>query len=73
MQKQGLAPWTIRSVLTPLGRILGHAVRRGLINSNPMQGSSAANGRPWGGARCGSSPARRSAGYSTRPPTGIAP
>jgi integrase len=37
MQAGGSAPWTIRGVLTPLGRILGYAVRRGLLASNPMQ------------------------------------
>ena len=36
MQRAGYAPWTIRGVLTPLGRILGHAARRGVIASNPM-------------------------------------
>lgn len=37
MEKQGLEPWTIRGTLTPLGRILNHAVRRGLIPQNPYK------------------------------------
>jgi integrase len=37
MKANAKKPWTIRSVLTPLGRILGHAARKGKINSNPMQ------------------------------------
>jgi integrase len=37
MQARGYKPWTIRSVLTPFGRLLGHATRRGLIASNPMR------------------------------------
>ena len=37
MKADGKKPWTIRSVLTPLGRILGHAARKGKIGSNPMQ------------------------------------
>jgi integrase len=36
MREAGKAPWTIRGVLTPLGRILGSAARRGLIPSNPV-------------------------------------
>ncbi|MBA3401654.1 MAG: site-specific integrase [Actinobacteria bacterium] len=37
MKANGKKAWTIRSVLTPLGRILGHAARKGRIASNPMQ------------------------------------
>ncbi len=37
MQAAGYAAWTIRGVLTPLGRILRHAVRHGQLASNPMQ------------------------------------
>jgi integrase len=33
----GLAPGTIRGVLTPLGRVLGYATRRGLIPQNPAR------------------------------------
>jgi integrase len=36
MQQRGKAPWTIRGVMTPLGRLLGYAVRRGYLASNPM-------------------------------------
>jgi integrase len=36
MRAAGKAAWTIRGVLTPLGRILGSAARRGLIASNPV-------------------------------------
>ena len=36
MAGDGKKPWTVRSVLTPLGRILGHAARKGKIASNPM-------------------------------------
>jgi len=37
MGAQGSAPWTVRGALTPLGRILSHAARRGLIAGNPMR------------------------------------
>jgi integrase len=37
LRAQGLSGWTIRSILTPLGRVLGHAARRGLIPANPMR------------------------------------
>jgi integrase len=30
-------PWTINGVLTPIGRVLNHAARRGLIAENPMR------------------------------------
>lgn len=36
MRKRGYKGWTIRAALTPLGRSLGYAARRGLIGSNPM-------------------------------------
>jgi integrase len=36
MRTAGKKPWTIRGVLTPLGRVLGTAARRGLIASNPV-------------------------------------
>jgi integrase len=36
MQRRGFAGWTIRGVLTPLGRVLGNAARRGLIPTNPV-------------------------------------
>jgi integrase len=36
MQRNGYANWTIRGALTPLGRIMGYAVRRGIIPVNPM-------------------------------------
>jgi integrase len=36
MQEAGKKAWTIRSVSTPLGRILGSAARRGVIGANPM-------------------------------------
>lgn len=36
MRAAGKAAWTIRGVLTPLGRILSTATRRGLIASNPV-------------------------------------
>jgi integrase len=37
MQADGLKPWTIRAVITPLSRILGNAARRGMISSNPVK------------------------------------
>lgn len=37
MTAAGYKPWTIRAVLTPLSRILGHAARRGTIASNPVK------------------------------------
>jgi integrase len=36
-RRKGLAPWTIRSTLVPLGRCLNFAVRRGYIHDNPMR------------------------------------
>lgn len=38
MQAAGYAAWTILTVLKPLGKLLGHAVRRGQIGSNPVRG-----------------------------------
>jgi hypothetical protein len=35
LQAAGLKPWSIRAVMTPLSRILGHSTRRGTIGSNP--------------------------------------
>lgn len=35
-RENGYAGWSIRASLTPLGRILGYAARRGMIGSNPM-------------------------------------
>jgi integrase len=37
LEQAGLAGWTIRGILTPLGRILGYAARRGLIPDNPIR------------------------------------
>src|SRR5205807_7638962 len=37
LQAQGLAGWTIRGILVPLGRVLAHATRRGIITDNPMR------------------------------------
>ena len=37
MQHGGSKAWTIRTALTPLGRVLSYAARRGLIGSNPMR------------------------------------
>jgi len=37
MRGKGYAAWTIRGVLTPLGRIYSTAVRRGLAPSNPVR------------------------------------
>jgi len=37
MQKGGSEAWTVRTALTPLGRVLSYAARRGLIESNPMR------------------------------------
>jgi integrase len=36
-RKTGYAAWTIRGVITVLGRVLGHAARRGLIPENPVR------------------------------------
>ena len=36
LQASGLSGWTVQGILTPLGRILNHAARRGLIADNPM-------------------------------------
>ena len=36
MRERGLAAWTIRGTLTPLGRILAYGVRRGHLAANPM-------------------------------------
>ena len=37
LQTQGLAGATIRGILVPLGGILSHATRRGLIDDNPLR------------------------------------
>jgi integrase len=37
LQAAGLKPWSIRAVMTPLSRILGHSTRRGTIGSNPVK------------------------------------
>lgn len=37
LERGGKAPWTIRGVLTVLGRVLGSAERRGLIAANPVK------------------------------------
>src|SRR3954466_6485092 len=37
LQASGLSGSTVQGILTPLGRILNHAARRGLIADNPMQ------------------------------------
>src|SRR4051794_21806821 len=37
LERTGLAGWTIRGILTPLGRVLGYAARRGLIPDNPIR------------------------------------
>lgn len=38
LQRAGFAGTTIANVLVPVGRILDHAVRRGLIPANPVRG-----------------------------------
>jgi integrase len=42
LEQQGLSGWTVRGVLTPLGRILNYAARRGLIPDNPISRLEAA-------------------------------
>lgn len=37
MEADGYAGWTIRGVLTPFGRVLGNAARRGTIAANPIR------------------------------------
>lgn len=37
MERQGYAGWTIRGVLTVIGRVLGSAERRGVIAANPVR------------------------------------
>ncbi len=37
VQGKPFAGWTIRGVLVAIGRVLGHAARRGHINGNPVQ------------------------------------
>jgi integrase len=36
-QASGLAPWTRKGMLTPMGRVLALAVRRGYITDNPLR------------------------------------
>jgi len=38
MKAEGKKAWTIRAVLTPLSRMMSHAVRGGLAASNPVRG-----------------------------------
>lgn len=35
-REKGLAPWTIKGMLTPLGRVFAVSLRRGLISENPL-------------------------------------
>jgi integrase len=37
LEAKGLAPWTIRGVLIPLGCVFGFALRRGLATRNPLR------------------------------------
>jgi integrase len=37
LQTQGLSAWTVRGIMVPLGRVLAHAARRGLIADNPIR------------------------------------
>jgi len=37
LDREGFAPWTVRGVVTVLGRVLGNAERRGMIASNPVR------------------------------------
>jgi integrase len=37
MRQQGLSGWTVRGVLTPLGRILNYGIRRGHLPTNPIK------------------------------------
>jgi len=36
LRQAGYAGWTIRTILTPLSRLLSHAARRGVVPANPM-------------------------------------
>lgn len=38
MRKEGRKAWTIRGALTPLSRVMAHAVRQGLLTANPVRG-----------------------------------
>lgn len=38
MKARGLKAWTIRAALTPLSRMMNHAVRGGLASANPVRG-----------------------------------
>jgi site-specific recombinase XerD len=35
-REKGLAPWTIKGMLTPLGRLFALALRRGIVSENPI-------------------------------------
>jgi len=37
MEKAGYKPWSVRSTLVPLGRVLSHAVRKGHLAENPLR------------------------------------
>jgi len=37
LQAQGLAPWTVRGIMVPLGCVFGYAVRRGHLVQNPLR------------------------------------
>lgn len=50
LRRAGLSQFTIKGVLTPLGRLFAHAVRRGLVQSNPVAGLDRSE-RPRGGRR----------------------
>ena len=38
LQREGLAPTTIRSVLVPVNRVIEHGIRRGALSTNPVHG-----------------------------------
>ena len=58
MRERGYKGWTIRGTMTPLGRTLAYAARRGLIGHNPMQRLERGERRRSAARRCACSAAR---------------
>lgn len=50
LTRAGLSPFTIKGILTPLGRMYAHAIRRGIVPANPVAGLDRSE-RPRGGRR----------------------
>ena len=66
LEREGLAGWTIRGVLTALSAMYSWAVRRGRLAVNPVRGLERGERPAAEGRASATSPATRSAGSSRR-------